>query len=139
MPQEYKEYGEIVRRRIDAWNRRDIATLLKGTDPEVEYINSPTAVEPGTRRGREALEGVFRTQWEMLSDARWEIDRLYERGEEVLVLGRISRRLAESETRIEERILVSSSFENGQVTRIEVLGFGRAEVKGAIEAAGLSE
>jgi ketosteroid isomerase-like protein len=40
---------EIVRQILDAWNRRDIEGRIALVDPEVEYVNSPTAVEPGTR------------------------------------------------------------------------------------------
>jgi ketosteroid isomerase-like protein len=41
-----EENVEIVRRVIDAWNRRDIEDLHALTDPEAEYVNSPTAIEP---------------------------------------------------------------------------------------------
>src|SRR6266545_1580349 len=79
-----EENVEIVRRVIDAWNRRDIEELHALTDPEAEYVNSPTAIEPGTRRGRDETTAVMRAQWESLTDARTEIDRIYDRGEEVI-------------------------------------------------------
>ena len=66
---------EIVRQILDAWNRRDIEGLIALVDPEVEYVNSPTAVEPGTRRGLDEVAAVARTQWETL-DGRQVIDRL---------------------------------------------------------------
>jgi ketosteroid isomerase-like protein len=132
-----QENVEIVHRAVAAWNGRDIEAMLALTDPEVEYVNSPTAVEPGTRSGHENLEDVLRTQWEILSEARWEVDRLYERGDEIVGLGRISRRMPGSDARIEDRILMAVRFENGRMTRMEVLGFGQAEVQAAVEAAGL--
>jgi hypothetical protein len=82
---------------------------------------------------------VLRTQWEILSEGRWELDRLYERGDEIVGLGRISRRMPGSDARIEDRVLVAVRFENGRITRMEVLGFGQAEVQAALEAVGLSE
>ena len=124
---------------LDAFNERDMEALLALTDPEVEYVNSPTAVEPGTRWGRESFEHVIRAQWEILSEARWELDRLYERGDEIIGLGRVSRRMPGSDARIEDRTLVAIRFANGKVTRMEILGFGRAEVHAALEAVGLSE
>jgi ketosteroid isomerase-like protein len=130
---------EIVRRAVAAWNGRDIEAMLALADPDVEYVNSPTAVEPGTRSGHESFEHVVRTQWEILSDALWELDRLYERGNETIGLGRISRRMPGSASRIEERVLVAVRFENAKMTRIEVLGFGQAEVQAALAAVGLSE
>ena len=134
-----QENVKIVHRALAAWNGRDIEALLALTDPEVEYVNSPTAVEPGTRWGHESFERVIRAQWEILSDAHWEVDRLYERGDEIVGLGRISRRMPGSDARIEDRVLLAVRFDNGKVTRMEVLGFGQAEVQEALEAVGLSE
>jgi ketosteroid isomerase-like protein len=134
-----QENLEIVHRALAAWNGRDIEAMLALTDPEVEYVNPPTAVEPGTRSGHESFEQVIRAQWEILSEARWELDRLYERGDKIVGLGRVSRRMPGSDARIEDRVLVAVSFENGKMTRMEVLGFGRAEVQAALEAVGLPE
>ena len=134
-----EENVEIVRRVIDAWNRRDIEDLHALTDPEAEYVNSPTAIEPGTRRGRDETTAVMRAQWESLTDARTEIDRIYDRGEEVIASGRVSRRMPGSNARLEDRVLVSWKIRSGKIVRTEVLGFGRAEVQSALEAAGLSE
>jgi ketosteroid isomerase-like protein len=134
-----EENVEIVRRAIDAWNRRDIEDLLALGDPEGEYVNSPSAIEPGTRRGRDEIAAVMRAQWELLTDGRWEIDRIYDRGEEVIALGRISRRMPGSDARLEGRSLVSYKIRSGKIVRIEVLAFGRDEVHAALEAAGLRE
>jgi hypothetical protein len=81
----------------------------------------------------------MRAQWELLTDGRWEIDRIYDRGEEVIALGRISRRMPGSDARLEGRSLVSYKLRSGKIVRIEVLAFGRDEVDMALEAAGLSE
>ena len=134
-----EENVEIVRRAIDAWNRRDIEDLLALGDPEGEYVNSPSAIEPGTRRGRDEIAAVMRAQWELLTDGRWEIDRIYDRGEEVIALGRISRRMPGSDARLEGHSLVSYKIRSGKIVRIEVLAFGRDEVHAALETAGLRE
>jgi ketosteroid isomerase-like protein len=130
---------EIVKRLYDAWNCRDEEELVALSDPEIEYVNSPTAVEPGTRRGTNELLAVVRMQWEMLPDGRQEIDQVYDRGEEIIVLGRTSRRMPEGDARIEDQGLASWTIRDGKVVRAEVLGFGRAEVEKALKAAGLSE
>jgi ketosteroid isomerase-like protein len=134
-----QENVEIVRRIVDAWNRRDEEELLALSDPEVEFVNSPTAVEPGTRRGLDQIRAVFRMQWEILRDGRAEIDRIYDRGEEIVFLARFSRRMPEGNAWIEDRSLVSWTIRDGKVVRSAVLGFGRAEVEKALEAAGLGE
>jgi ketosteroid isomerase-like protein len=70
-----EENVEIVRRAADAWSRRDIEALHALGGPEREYINFPTAIEPGTRRGKDEIAAVLRTQWDLMTDARAEIER----------------------------------------------------------------
>jgi ketosteroid isomerase-like protein len=130
---------EIVRRVLDAWNRRDLKTILGLSDPEADFVNSPSAVEPGTRHGFDEGAAVLRAQWEILLDARQEIDRIYDRGDEIIVLGRVSRRMPGSDSRIEDRVLNSFKVRDGKCTRFQVLGFGATEVREALEAVGLSE
>jgi ketosteroid isomerase-like protein len=134
-----EENVERARRLVDAWNRRDLEAFLEIADPEVEFINSPTAVEPGTRRGVEEGTAVLRAQWEMLLDARQEIDRIYDRGDEVILLVRISRGMPGSEARLEEPSLFSLRFREGKLTRTQVIGFGATEVREAMKAAGLDD
>jgi ketosteroid isomerase-like protein len=134
-----QENVELVRRLFDAWNQRDLETMLGLADPEIEYVSSPTAVEPGTRRGFDEGAAVLRAQWEILLDARQEIDRIYDRGDEIIVLGHLSRRMPESEARIEDRLLGSFQIKAGKFTRVQVLGFGATEVQEALEAVGLWE
>ncbi len=134
-----QENVEIVRRLYDAWNRRDEEELVALSDPEVEFVNSPTAVEPGTRRGTNEVLAAARTQWEFLRDGRHELDRIFDSGEEILVLSRLSRLMPEGETRIEDRAFISWRIRDGKVVRVEILGFGGAEVDRALEAAGLSD
>jgi len=134
-----QENVEIVRRILDAWNRRDEEKLLALSHPEVEFVNSPTAVEPGTRRGVAEVTAVWRAQWEILLDARFEVDRFFDHGDEIIALGRLSRRMPGSDARIDDRFLGSWTIRNEKVIRAEALGFGRTEVRTALEAAGLSE
>ena len=134
-----QENVELVRRFLDAWNRRDLETIRALSDPAVEFVNSPTAVEPGTRRGFDEGTAVLRAQWEILLDGRQEIDRVYDRGDEVIMLGRVSRRMPASEARIDDRVLTSFTIRDGKFSRFQVLGFGAAEVQEALEAVGLSE
>ena len=128
---------DLIRRAQDAWNRRDIEDLLVLCNPEIEFVNSPTAVEPGTRRGFDEVTAAIRAQWEILLDARQDIDQTFDRGDEIVTLGRISRRMPGSESRLEQPILVSWTIRDGNVTRIAILGFGGGEVQEALSAAGL--
>src|SRR5262245_9700384 len=118
-----EEIVEIVRQIRDAWNRRDMEGLLAFVDPEVEYVNSPAAVEPGTRRGLDEVAAVARTQWETL-DGRGATDRLHDRGDEIISEGRVSGLMPGTETRIDTPVLMSWTIRDGKVIRIEVLGTG---------------
>lgn len=131
------ENAARVRRYVDAWNRRDAAGLANELDPEIEYVNAPDAVEPGVRRGRDAVVGVARAQWEMLGDAVSELDRLEDRGEEILTVLRVSRGMPGSDARIDAPTLLSWTFRDGRLLRIEVLAAGTSFAEAAT-AAGLS-
>jgi ketosteroid isomerase-like protein len=133
-----EENVEIVRRAMDAWNRQDIETTLDLADPEVEYVNAPSAVEPGTRQGHEALERVVRIQWEGIPGANQDIERVHDRGDEIISENLLSRSMPGSDARISQPILMSWKFRNGKIVRIEILGTG-PEFREALEAAGLSE
>jgi ketosteroid isomerase-like protein len=133
-----QENVEIVLTVMDAWNRQEVEGILALADPEVEYVNSPTAVEPGTRQGHDGLTAVARAQWESLPGGQQEIDRLHDRGDEVISVGRVSRPMPGSEARIDTPILLSWRIRDGKIIRIEMLGTG-PEFQKALEAAGLSE
>jgi ketosteroid isomerase-like protein len=133
-----QENVEIVRRLMDAWNRQDLEGILALIDPEGEYVNAPTAVEPGTRRGQDEFIAVLRTQWESLPGALQEIDRFHDRGDEIITEGRVSRTMPGSDARISNPLLISWKFRDGKLIRLEQLGAG-PEFPDALEAAGLSE
>ena len=133
-----RENVEISRRLMDAWNQRDLETLLALADPDVEYVNEPTAIEPGIRRGRDALVLVARKQWEDMPDGVQEIERFHDRGDEIITEGRLSRAMPGSDDRISTPVLMSWKFREGQLIRIELLGTG-PEFPGALDAAGLSQ
>jgi ketosteroid isomerase-like protein len=134
MPQD----AEIPERMLDAWNRRDLEGLLAFADPEIEYVNAPAAVEPGTRYGHEGLTAVVRAQWEGMPGMRQEVDRVHVRGNQVISVGRVSRQMPGSDARVENRILLSWRMREGKIVRLEVLG-GGSDFDSALEAAGLGD
>jgi ketosteroid isomerase-like protein len=133
-----QENVEIARRMLDAWNRQDIEGILALTDPEAEYVNAPTAVEPGTRRGHDEVAAVMRKQWEGLSGAVQEIDRFHDRGDEIITEGRLSRTMPGSDARLSNPLLISWKFRDGKLIRLEQLGAG-PDFPDALKAAGLRE
>ena len=42
---------DVVKRLYDAWEKEGFGVVPALMDPEIEYVNLPYAVEPGTRCG----------------------------------------------------------------------------------------
>lgn len=131
------ENAALVHAAVEAWNQRDIDGMRVVAWEDVEYVNSPGAVEPGTRHGHEGLELVVRTQWEMLPDTVQTVEQMHHRDDgQVLTVGRVSRSMPDSDMRIDQALLASWTVRDGKLSRIEILGFG-PEVPDALVAAGL--
>jgi ketosteroid isomerase-like protein len=79
-----EENVELVRRIYDVWGRGESTRGLIAED--LEYVNPPYAVEPGTRRGR----NIFALVTDMIDDFELRIDRFLETGEEVVALAHYS-------------------------------------------------
>jgi len=106
---------------VDAWNRRDLEAAFGLTSPQIEYVNSPVAVEPGTRRGKDEYARVVNAQWEFLGDAILAIQDERTSGNEVLTLLGVRRSLAGSESTVTAQIAVRCTVEDGLVVRQEIL------------------
>jgi ketosteroid isomerase-like protein len=130
---------QLVREFFDAWNRQDLEACLVMADPDIEYVNAPSAVEPGTRHGHDGFSLVLRKQWEGLGPtAHAELDQVHVDGEETIVVGRLSRAMPDSSSRIEVRAVFRMAFEDSRIVRVDQLGAGTSFAD-ALEAAGLSE
>jgi ketosteroid isomerase-like protein len=72
---------ELVQAIIDGFDAGVPRTDL--IDADLEYVNPPYAVEAGTRRGREALNGVF----DVYPDFHLETERFIDAGDDIVVIG----------------------------------------------------
>jgi ketosteroid isomerase-like protein len=72
---------EVVEAIHRLWNAREATGDL--IDDDLEYVNPPSAIETGTRRGRSALGSVL----EVYPDLRLEVERIVDAGEDVVVVG----------------------------------------------------
>jgi ketosteroid isomerase-like protein len=89
------ENVEIVRRFYDAWARNDLPGPIELMDPEIEYVNPPRAVEPGTRRGLTAFSGAVEKAFEGLETWQIELEQLRPVGDQVAVVVRYRARWRE--------------------------------------------
>jgi ketosteroid isomerase-like protein len=131
-----QENVELVRKSIDAWNRRDRETLMSYTTSDVEWdAAGPAAVEQPLYTGRDELARGTEALWET-----WEEFRLRERevrdlGESVLWMGRMALKGRASHAELDQEFAIRFSVREGEIAR----GKAFLSVREALEAAGLSE
>jgi ketosteroid isomerase-like protein len=81
-----QENEEVIRRNIEAFNRRDLDELLQTYDPnaEVDWSRSP-GVEAGIYRGREAIGDLWSTFFETWERLTLSVDEFIDCGKSVVV------------------------------------------------------
>ena len=130
-----QENVEIVRRFLEAYNRRDFAAINQLMDPSFEFRSRFVGIESVHR----APEGFPHTYFEMLGEAydRFEIvmDEFIDAGAAVLAAGRAEWRGKASGLEGETAVLPAFWLRSRRVIRAETF-IDRAE---AFEAVGLSE
>jgi ketosteroid isomerase-like protein len=131
-----QQNAEIVRRGIDAFNRRDVDLLADLTTPDFEWFPAlPGSLEADGYRGREGMETYFaeiRGTWEQL---RVLVDDVRDLGDGALVLGRTEGRGRASGVQVDAPIGIVFDFRRGKVSRVRAhLDHGEA-----LKAVGLAE
>jgi len=115
---------ELVRRLFEVINRSEsvdavMAELEDLVHPEIEFVNPEDAIEGGTRKGsagiRTALENFFAGAGHA---ATIEPERMYERGERVLVRFRIHARVRGAEA-VGPPGGVVVTIHDGRILRVE--------------------
>ncbi len=130
-----EENVEVVRRFYEAWGRGDFPGPVELMAADIEYVNPPTAVEPGTRQGLRAFAGAAAKVFEGWATWEMEPEQFRGVGTRVAVVVSYRARGRESGLEVEGRESAVWTVENGQVTRYE--WFHRPS--DAFEAVGLSE
>ncbi len=82
----------VVRAIHEALARGESPATLGLLHPDIEYVNPPGAVEPGTRRGIAAYEDALRSMHEALEDVRIEAREIIDAGDQVVVLATFTAR-----------------------------------------------
>ncbi|HEX2344648.1 MAG TPA: nuclear transport factor 2 family protein [Vicinamibacterales bacterium] len=130
-----EENVEIVRRIYrEGLIDRDPKRLLDHfATPDIEYVDPPEAVDPGTRRGRTEVLLALRRARQSSASYRHELHELFDLGDTVVAAAsRHSGRPSSSEIQEEAH---TWTLRDGKVVR-----FDRGlNLKSALEAAGLRE
>jgi ketosteroid isomerase-like protein len=103
--------------------------------PEIEYVNPPYAVEPGTRRGPAEVARALRRAHEFFTSPRYVIDQLFDCGDTVVAALSFYAHGRGSEAETVQEEVHSWTLRDGRIVRFE---WGRDREK-ALEAAGLRE
>ena len=130
-----EETVEIERRENEAWNRRDLATMLAlyRSDAEIDWSRSRGPLK-GVYRGHGGLKAFWGEFWSAFEDVQVEMHGFTEVGSEVVVPNTAHLRGREGIEVIARSAFVFT-LDSGQITRLRLFQ-ERAE---ALEAAGLAE
>ena len=125
---------ELVRRLYEAWQRDGLGVVPELMDPDIEWVNPPNAIEPGTRRGydgfaaaAESFAGVYRES--RVTDASF-----HDAGDRIAVSATMSSHGGGSEFPIVTQRGYVFELRDGRVTRFSWF----TDPLQAIEAVGLS-
>jgi len=128
-----QENAEIVRRAIEAFNRRELPVELLDAAPE--WIEDPRYPDAQTYRGPEGVERSIGKWWETWASQTMRVDGMADAGEMVAYWGIVEARGTDSEVTVSAPFGGVCEVRDGLIVRVHVLA-GRDE---ALEAAGLSE
>jgi ketosteroid isomerase-like protein len=130
-----KENVEIVRREIEAWNRRDLraALALWGSDAEIDWSRSVGPFK-GVYRGHDGLRTWLNEYWSTFEEVIVETHGMTQPGSDVVVPN-TARLRGRDGIEVVARATFVFTVADRKITRFRMFQEG-AE---ALEAAGLSE
>jgi ketosteroid isomerase-like protein len=76
---------EVVHRIYQALNRNELEAAFPLMTTDVEFVNPPYAVEPGTHTGHAGFAGAFENLRETFSTFEYSVEWVEEHGQHVLV------------------------------------------------------
>jgi ketosteroid isomerase-like protein len=109
-------------------------------DPEllaedVEWVNPPEAVEPGTRQGADSFNRAIANVFAAWDDVRFDTERLIDNGDVLVALGRMHGRVRGPGMEVTSPHGQIWTFRDGRVTRMQWFNTYRE----TLEVAGLRE
>ena len=89
------ENADLLRRAVDAYNRRDVDALLAELDPEVEWAPALPGMVGGDAivyRGADGIHQMFHDLFEVLDEIHFSYDDVRDLGDRVIAIGYIRTR-----------------------------------------------
>jgi ketosteroid isomerase-like protein len=103
----------------EALARGESPAALGLLHPEIEYVNPPGAVEPGTRRGIAAYEDAMRSMHDSFDNVRIEVREIRDAGDQVVVLATYTARGRKSGAKRENEDGYVWTVREGKAVRFE--------------------
>lgn len=128
------ENVERVRRFVDAFNRRDLGSVVADIDPAAELHEWPEAPGAQSYRGAEGVRAALDTWFETWEWMRVEIEDIFAAGDHVVVTLHQLARGKNSEAEVEVKSFNVYTFRDGKVIGIRLF----LERESALEAAGIA-
>jgi ketosteroid isomerase-like protein len=131
-----QENVEIVRRALDAFNRRDLSALEAISHEDFKFVSVLTAVDTGgaTFGGLRAFTSYFAAMDETWEEWRVEDSEIFDAGDDgVATAFRIVGKGKNSGARVEHAIGVAYRFRQGKLSRMD----SYLDPREALEAVGL--
>jgi len=126
---------ELVRRAYEGLAQRDFAALTEVADPEFEMDLTERVLNPATYRGPEGLLRFLGEIEDLWSAMDMDVERMLERGDEVLAVLMVTLQGRGSGVELESRIAQEWTLRDGKLLRMRL----RVDAEAAVaefEAAG---
>jgi ketosteroid isomerase-like protein len=107
----------VVRRLYEAWGREGFGVVRELMGADVEYVNPPYAVEPGTRRGFEGFAIAAEAIRAVYPDRRLVPLEFHDAGHRVAVRTRVVARGAGSNLEVDTERGYAFEVRDGKVVR----------------------
>ena len=125
----------MVKRLYDAWQRDGFGVVPALMDPDIEYVNPPYAVEPGTRQGYEGFAIAAQNIRNVYPARRFEPLEFYDARNLVAVRVRVVARGVGSSVEVDVERGYVFEVRDGKVVRFAWFN----DPQEALEAVGLAE
>jgi ketosteroid isomerase-like protein len=110
---------ELVRRIYRDGLLGDPDGLVALTADDVEYVNPPEAVDPGTRRGRAGFRSALQNLADHFVSSRNELLELFDVGERVVASVVFHARMRDSDTEVSQPEAHTWTLRDGRIARLE--------------------
>jgi ketosteroid isomerase-like protein len=130
-----QENLDLARKGYEAFARGDLDAAIELMHPEIEAHDPPEVPDATIYRGREAVRRDWEQTSELMEDFSIDVERTFDRGDEVVAFVRFRGRGRGSDAEVEAPMAHVWTFRDGKAVRLRQF-IDRAEALGAV---GLSE